>query len=67
MPLYICLFRFLSEYLTEWDGEKYYYEILDLIRVVQITDFKELFDTLLDPIEEFMDNFTIMNKVRLFI
>jgi len=57
--------RFLSEYLTEWDGEKYYYQILDLIRVVQITDFKELFDTLLDPIEEYMDNFTIMNKLLL--
>jgi len=57
--------RFLSEYLTEWDGETFYYEILSLIKIVQMTNFKELYDTLLAPIETFMNKFTISDKLLL--
>ena len=54
----------MSEYLTEWDGETFYYEILGLLKIVQMTNFKEIYDTLMAPLESFMHKFTISDKVN---
>lgn len=55
--------RFLSELLDDWDGQCYFYEILGLLKVVQITEFKEIYDTLLAQVEQHFDSYTLLEKL----
>lgn len=57
------LFRFLHEFLIDWDGEQFFDEILGLIKVCQITEFKEIYDTILSQVEQHFHVYTLIDKV----
>jgi hypothetical protein len=57
-------FRFLSEYLVDWNGRDHFLCILELTRFLQITDFQELYDTILCPIEAHFDSYSTVEQVR---
>ena len=66
--IYILMlnYRFLSEYLVDWDGKKFFCEILGLLKVIQITEFRELYDTVLSQVELHFHSYSIIEKVTLF-
>ena len=55
--------RFLAEYLVEWNGRDHFVQILELTRFLQITDFQELYDTILSPIEAHFHTYTLVEQV----
>ena len=57
------LFRFLSEYLENWDGKQFFEGILGLVKVIQITEFQELYDTVLAQIWAHFQHFSLFNQV----
>ena len=44
--------RFLTEYIEHWDGRTHFLNIFRLISQLQITDYVELHDCILGPIQE---------------
>lgn len=59
--------RFLAEYLVDWNGQDHFRYVLELTRFLQITDFKELYDTILSPIEAHFDSYSLVNQLLVFI
>jgi len=49
--------------LIDWDGEQFFDEILGLIKVCQITEFKEIYDTILSQVEQHFHVYTLIDKV----
>lgn len=58
-------FRFLSEYLDDWDGKQFFNEILGLLKLIQITEFKELYDTVLAQLWKHFLDYSLINKVHI--
>ena len=54
----------MTEYLVNWDGENFFTEILGLVKNIQITDFKELYDTVLSQLEKNFHNYPLIQKVN---
>ena len=44
--------RFLTDYLQQWDGKTHFLHILRLISQLQITDYVELHDCIIGPIQD---------------
>jgi len=44
--------RFLTDYLQEWDGRTHYLNIFRLISQLQITDYVELHDCIIGPVQD---------------
>lgn len=60
--------RFLSEYLVEvWDGQIHFKQVLRLIAKLQITDFKELYDCILAPMEQYFKTYSLVQQTALII
>ncbi|QQP41752.1 Centromere protein I [Caligus rogercresseyi] len=59
--------KFLAEYISSsWDGQSYFTEILKLLSLVQITDFHELFDCILQPLHSHLvESFSLCKKLYL--
>jgi len=55
--------RFLSEYLDDWDGKQFFNEILGLLKLIQITEFKELYDTVLAQLWKHFLDYSLINKL----
>ena len=53
----------MHEFLIDWDGEQFFDEILGLIKVCQITEFKEIYDTILSQVEQHFPVYTLIDKV----
>jgi len=53
--------RFLSEYLDTWDGSSHFLQILRLVSQLQITDYKELHDCVVNPL---IKHFTSYNMIK---
>ena len=54
--------RFLTEYLAVWDGQQHFTVVLKLISQVQITDFKELYDCLLEPVMAHYQAYSVIQQ-----
>jgi len=48
---------------VEWNGRDHFVNILELTRFLQITEFPELYDTILSPIEAHFNSYSIVEQV----
>ena len=55
--------RFLTEFLAKWDGETHFVVILQLLSSLQLTDYRELYDCVLAPIERFYRGYTDVEQL----
>ena len=55
--------RFLTEYLAVWDGTKHFTAVMALVSQVQITDFQEVKDCLLDQMRLHMKEYTVEEQM----
>jgi hypothetical protein len=55
--------RFLSEYLAVWDGQEHLTSVIALISQVQITDFRELYDCLLERQQVHFTNYSCEQRL----
>ena len=55
--------RFLTEYLAVWDGTRHFTAVLALVSQVQITDFQEVKDCLLDQMRLHMKDYTVEEQM----
>lgn len=55
--------RFLSEFLANWDGVSHFLCVMRLLVYLQITDFRELNDCVLEPLEAHFRQYTTTQQV----
>jgi len=55
--------RFLSEYLDTWDGSSHFLQIMRLVSQLQITDYKELHDCVVNPLTRHFSNYNMIKQL----
>jgi len=55
--------RFLSEYLDSWDGSSHFLQIMRLVSQLQITDYKELHDCVVNPLTRHFSNYNMIKQL----
>jgi len=55
--------RFLSEFLATWNGDAHFLHVMRLLVYLQITDFRELNDCVLEPLEGHFREYTTTKQV----
>ena len=55
--------RFLTEYLAVWDGARHFTAVMALVSQVQITDFQEVKDCLLDQMRLHMKEYSVEQQM----